>query len=486
MSSHRKDTFYNLLGAGLPLALSLLTIPLYLNSVGLERLGVLQISWVFLGYFGVLDLGIGKATAYFLAQQREDAEASRRTFYTSLTMSLVVGAVVGTVFFLIAWLFFGHVFQVSGAVRAEMMPVLPFLAAAVPVGVLMSNMTSTLQGRGRFLAMNTLTLSSTALFQLFPLALAFLVSPSLSLLIPAAILSRVAGMVAAALVCAREIGRPGLGVVNRDSFRTLLGYGGWASVSSLLAPIIQLADRMAIGAVLGATAVASYMIPLQFAQRMSILPSSVSLAMFPKLVAATPEARRAMTDEGMTMIGAVLLALLAVALPLMPEFLRLWLQSHYQPEIGRVAIILFTGYFFNGVAIFSVVQLQSSGQPRRIAETYAIQIPVYFALLFGLMHVWGVVGAAAALALRFVMDLTLLTLFANRRLPPRALMVQAVGLLAVAGSVMFAPRTATGVAWMLAGSATALGAAAATMPRSARNQLQQLLARFGLRPAAAR
>jgi O-antigen/teichoic acid export membrane protein len=67
--SIRRNTAYNLLGALVPLAVSLVTIPIYLGLIGEGHCGVLAIDWVLLGYLALLDLGLSGVSAQGVTQR---------------------------------------------------------------------------------------------------------------------------------------------------------------------------------------------------------------------------------------------------------------------------------------------------------------------------------------------------------------------------------------------------------------------------------
>src|SRR3989454_503657 len=70
-----RHTLYNILGQALPLAVGLVAIPIMTRSLGDTRFGLLALMWAIIGYFSLLDLGLGRATTKFVAEAlaRQDA-----------------------------------------------------------------------------------------------------------------------------------------------------------------------------------------------------------------------------------------------------------------------------------------------------------------------------------------------------------------------------------------------------------------------------
>src|SRR5579884_1140640 len=99
----RRYTLFNLAGYTLPIVVSLATVPRYLHLVGQARYGVLLIVWIMLGYFGVFDLGLGRATTHELAKSTTARERSH-VFWTATALNGVMGVAGGLLLMPIAYL----------------------------------------------------------------------------------------------------------------------------------------------------------------------------------------------------------------------------------------------------------------------------------------------------------------------------------------------------------------------------------------------
>src|SRR5437016_10953694 len=85
----------NLFGQGLPLLIGVVTIPWLLRYLGLERFGILSITWALLGYVGQFDLGLGRATTKYVAEclGRGDTHRLPAFFWTSLMSQVIFGVI---------------------------------------------------------------------------------------------------------------------------------------------------------------------------------------------------------------------------------------------------------------------------------------------------------------------------------------------------------------------------------------------------------
>ena len=53
-----KNAALSLLGQGAPLLIAVVAVPRLIRGLGLDRFGVLSLTWMLVGYFGLFDFGL--------------------------------------------------------------------------------------------------------------------------------------------------------------------------------------------------------------------------------------------------------------------------------------------------------------------------------------------------------------------------------------------------------------------------------------------
>ncbi|MBA2919008.1 MULTISPECIES: flippase [Sphingomonas] len=435
MSVSRNVT-YNLIGSVLPVLLALVTVPVYLHLVGSDRYGVLAIAWLLLGYFGLFDLGLGRATTYSIAALKDaDPQERADVFWTAIFTNIAMGVVGGLVLWAAADFFFDQVFKVDPRLRPEILASVPLLALAVPIATLNGVLTGALMGRERFLEINTVSVLSTSLFQIFPIIVAFVWGPNLSQLLAAAVAARAIGIAALWWRCHVSITHGQRHRFVRAQARELLGYGGWVTITGLFGPILVILDRFAIGAVLGATAVTIYTLPFQLAQRITMFPQAMVSALFPKLPTASVEERSALGDKAVrVLLAAISLPILGMIYALHP-FLDFWVGTEIGPQSSDVGTLIVLGYWANAFAIVPYSWMQGAGRPDLVTKVLLAQIPPYLALLYFGMKEFGLIGCAAVFAFRCSVDFMMMWWAARRNFRPVPL-IATVGAPLLAGVIL--------------------------------------------------
>jgi O-antigen/teichoic acid export membrane protein len=88
----------NLAGSGLPMAVAFFTIPVLIRELGTERFGLLALIWASVGYFGLLDLGLGRSLTqqHSRARARGHQEMVAPLSWTSLVLMAALSLVMAT------------------------------------------------------------------------------------------------------------------------------------------------------------------------------------------------------------------------------------------------------------------------------------------------------------------------------------------------------------------------------------------------------
>ncbi len=402
------------MGAVLPLILSLATIPVYLELITEARFGVLAIAWLILGYFGLFDLGLGRATTQRIAYLGgTPSQETASTFWTALVMNGSLGLLGGAIIWPVALYIFEEVILLDPALQSEMKNAIPWLVLAVPLATISSVLTGALQGHSRFLAVNTIVVTGSSLAQILPLTVAWLYGPDLALLLPAVLLSKVVAIAALFYWCYRHVFGGFDLVISFRLAKNLLGFGGWITLSSIIAPMMAGFDRVVIGATFGAKFVTYYTIPFQLAEKTTILASSLASAIFPRFASANSIEQRQMSKSAMLLLALFTTPSILTAVLFLKPFLTIWIDAEFAEEAAQTGQILLLGFWINGFGHISFAQIQASGRPKVTAILHTIELVPYLALLYLGLHQWGLTGAACAFGLRTLTDTLVLAWLAQ-------------------------------------------------------------------------
>ncbi|MHA1523836.1 MAG: oligosaccharide flippase family protein, partial [Alphaproteobacteria bacterium] len=416
----RTDFLINLAGGIVPIATAIATIPLFLEAIGETRYGVLAIVWMLVGYAGMLDLGLARATINALAKMPINNRAPRRQiFWTAIWINLSLGVGLGLLVFAFGRLLIVDVAHMQGALAGEIVAALPFLAWALPVILVGGVATAVLEAREHFATVNFIQSSGAVAVQIVPLVAAVFVGPRLDLLI--ALMLGVRGLTTLALfVAAARREAAGWPVApNWARAGKLLRFGGWVSISSLVSPLLAGLDQLVIGALAGAAAVARYAVPMSMVVRSQIVALALSRLLFPKFSRGDTPPARALLLKTVALAGPGLAALYAPAMILAQPLVTLWLGAGFGPGAGfagdaaRIAEILILGAWINSLAFLPYSFVQGVGRPDLVAKFHLAEIVPYILVLSVLVYYAGITGAAIAWCLRVAGDWALLSAAAS-------------------------------------------------------------------------
>jgi O-antigen/teichoic acid export membrane protein len=200
----------------------------------------------------------------------------------------------------------------------------------------------------------------------------------------------------------------------------LLRFGGWSTVTSVVAPLMGQMDRFLVGALLSVSAVAFYTTPYEVVAKLLVFPVAVGGVVFPAFAASyrtDPRRAAAIFGRASRAVLAVLFPAVVLVVCFARDGLELWLGARFAAESTFVAQVLAAGFLLNGVAQMPFTLLQGVRRPHLVALLQVVELPLYLGVLWVLAHRWGIGGVAAAWALRAGVDAAVLFALAGRALP---------------------------------------------------------------------
>ncbi len=416
------NILWNLFGNCFPVIVAVVCLPMLKRGLGTERLGIMSLAWVLIGYFSLFDLGLSRALTKLVAerivQQRQSEVAS--LVWTSLSLMTAVGILGALLTFVLAPYLVERLLRVPASLSHEALGSFYWLGAAVPVVVLTAGLRGVLEAVQHFRLATAIRVPMGIFSYVGPAAL-LPFTHSLIPIIAVLAIGRVLACVAHFWACFHVL--PGLRGdfgFHAPSVKPLFLFGGWMTVSNVLGPLMVTFDRFLIGSIISIAAVAYYSIPYEVVTKLWLISSALIGVLFPAFSATNAVDRARLVFLFKCGVKYIFIILLPLALALVifaPEGLALWLGNDFARNSTSIARLLAVAVLVNSLAQVPFTHLQSIGRPDLTAKFHLLELPFYVVTLFFLARHWGITGVAIAWLLRVIIDTFLLFWFSFRMLP---------------------------------------------------------------------
>ena len=412
MSPLRRNVLFNVLGLGAPLLVAVFTIPLLIEGLGTARFGLLTLVWAVVGYFGLFDLGLGRALTRQLALEIGSGRLERvgPTLGTSGVIMLALG-VCGAALMAAAspWV---PTLIVDVPDADELTRAVFAMALVLPAIVLTSGLRGVLEAEHAFGLVNLIRVPIGLFTFVGPLIVLWTVGPKLDWIAAILAAGRLLACVAhlAAILHVYEGRLPRLRF-DRNFVRPLLSTGGWMTASNVISPLMGYADRFVIGALVSAAAVAWYATPHELVSKLWIVPGALTAVLFPTFAAQfarNPGGNTVLFRRSVAVLFAVLLPVTASLALFANEGLSLWIDPEFASRSALLLQVFALGTLVNCLAHIPFTLLQSSGGARLTAMAHVVELPLFLVLLWYLTVEYGAIGTAGAWLLRIVGDTVLM------------------------------------------------------------------------------
>lgn len=407
-SATTKYSFYNLIGLGLPLIVAIFCIPVLIQELGEARFGLLTLIWAVVSYFGLFDLGMGRALTLMLSVviAKNDTKMIGQLVKTSIVMMMVLGVFAGLMMAIIAPFSVTLIKSVPNS--DELFYSVIMMALAMPAIILTSGFRGILEAYNKFGIINMIRIPLGLFTFLGPVLVVVLITPRLD---------AITGVLAAGRITACGIygwyswkSLPldnGGYKFNKNLLKPLFVSGGWMTLSNLISPFMGYIDRFVIGTIISAAAVAFYTTPQEIITKLWIIPGALTSVLFPaftKKITQNDEKTQEIFDKAVKALFFIVLPITIILALFANEILTIWIGTEFATQSATMMKVFAFGILINCLSHIPYTLIQSAGQPRITAILHLVQLPLFVLGLWLLTLNYGPMGAAIAWLGRLILD----------------------------------------------------------------------------------
>ena len=403
MKNIQKNVIFSGLGYMLPIMAALITIPVMVKHLGTDLYGLYAICISLVGGMTLVDLGVGQTIVKFVAEY--EVTNKRHEVKPLLDIALLIYCLIGLGSAGILYVFSPEMatlfYQVNNQ-RILAQQVLHLTAVALFFSYVTQFFVNVCRAYHRFdipaIIQNIGSLGGILLSSILLIFGYGLIEVMIAYIVIYAV-----GLAYAYVACLRILPS---GVTfgfafNQVVFQRVIGFSFYVFVNNFVSAVTSRADKLLIGAIIGAEAVTFYQVPYTIAQMANGIVHSLVQVVFPhfsELASLNEEHKLLQLYKRVTQAVLLLSMLIAVLLlSVGGEFLKLWLSPAFAEQSTLTLQIMAAYFFLQSNIVTSYWVVQSKGNAKLIALVSIIGITIYLISVYWLGKHFGHNGAAVAL-----------------------------------------------------------------------------------------
>jgi len=404
---------YQLLAQAAVSALNFIASPIIVHGLGMEAYGLLVLVGVTTNYFGFVELGLGRATIQNLARHRARGETSdfQEVLWTATAAYFALSLVGALGLVAIAPLLVKHVLVVSPGLVPEALWAFVLGAAGLVIALQRNVAQSVGTAMERFDLVSKVTLAIGALQAAANVGLVLLGAPLTGVMLGGLAVQTVALVVywGVAWKLVPNLFPPRWSL---EKLRSLVRFGGYVTVSQVVAPLLENVEKMFIGALAAVDQLPYYSVSYSGAWALTVVPTSLGSVIYPAMVRLLSQGDHAGVRETVKRATRYVFVLLVGPVVLLViyarEILTAWMGASFAAGASGCLRILTFAMLVSVVAWPSYHLLHAAGRADLTARFHLLELVLHVPTSLVFIYYGGVVGAAVAWLIRVVIDSGLL------------------------------------------------------------------------------
>ena len=404
-------------GSTFALILSFITSPVMAYYIGASGLGLWTMLFAITSLLGVTNLGIPGATIKYVAEFKDDKNRLYQAVSTSFVISIILGIVTAVALFITADIITG-IFNMP-----SLTPLLKLFLLTIPFSYMVESIIATLNGLREMKLVSFLNVTSKSLnfgLVLIPIILGYGIKGAvIGIIIATIIYAFIALFFFSNFIFHLTFSK------FRETAKKLLHFGIQTVISGIVSIMLYRIDVLMIGYFMTSTEVGIYSVAIGIARMIWIIPQSINTVSYPTFSyywgKGEHDEVNKLFDRGLK-YSACMLAPIGLGLAIFgKDAILLLYGTKFLPAVLPLQILLI-GAVVRGVIMSIGTIWLSAGRPDMGYKLPLIGVGPNILLNYVLIPAYGIVGAAMATMLSFLLNASVSLLLINRilRLKPDA------------------------------------------------------------------